>query len=58
MIWQRRQSRDITPNAPVEASDKLPTYSPRVPVNMVLETRAGWAQENGITVGDQLVLIE
>ncbi len=59
MIWLNDgKVVDITPNAPVEASDKLPTYSPRVPVNMVLETRAGWAQENGITVGDQLVLIE
>lgn len=47
---------DITANAPVETSDKLPTYSPRVPINMVLETRAGWAAENNITVGDQLTI--
>lgn len=47
---------DITMSAPVGTTDKLPTYSPRVPVNMVLETRAGWAEENGISVGDQLVM--
>lgn len=47
---------DITPSAPVETSDKLPTYSPRVPVNMVLETAAGWAAENNIANGDYLVI--
>ena len=47
---------DITHNAQVELSDKLPTYSPRVPINMVLETTAGWAEENNITVGDLLSL--
>lgn len=49
---------DLTYNAPVETTDKLPTYSPHVPVNMVLETRAGWAEENGIAVGDQLIINE
>lgn len=47
---------DITPNVQVETGDKLPTYSPRVPINTVIETRAGWAQENNIAVGDILVL--
>ncbi len=49
---------DITPSVPVGTSDKLPTYSPRQPVNAILETRAGWAEENGITIGDQLRLSE
>lgn len=49
---------DITPNVPVSPSDKLPTYSPREPINMVLETRAGWAIENSIQVGDLLYLSE
>jgi uncharacterized membrane protein (UPF0127 family) len=57
MIWiSNGQVVDITHSAPVEASDKLPTYSPKVPVNMVLETRAGWAIENNIQIGDQLTL--
>lgn len=47
---------EITPNVPISTTDKLPTYSPRVPINMVLETRAGWATENNIQIGDQLVL--
>ncbi len=47
---------DITASAPVETTSKLPTYSPRSPVNMVLEVPSGWAQENGITVGDQLFI--
>lgn len=49
---------DITPNAKVETSDQLPTYSPRVPVNKVLETRAGWAEENKIKIGTTLEIIE
>ncbi len=49
---------DITQNVKVETSDKLPTYSPREPVNAILETRGGWAEENGITIGDQLRLSE
>ena len=57
MIWlSNGQVIDITHNAPVETSDKLPTYSPKSPINMVLETRAGWAEENGVTVGDQLII--
>lgn len=47
---------DITRNAPVETSDKLPTYSPKVPVNMVFEVRAGWTAQNNISVGDTLVI--
>ncbi|MEI8232259.1 MAG: DUF192 domain-containing protein [bacterium] len=47
---------DIAENAKVESTDKLPTYSPKVPVNMVLETRAGWAKDNGIAIGDKLVI--
>lgn len=59
MIWlSDGKVIDITQNAKVETVDKLPTYSPRTPVNMVLETRAGWAEENGITIGDQLIISE
>jgi hypothetical protein len=57
MIWiSSGKVVDITPSTPVELTDKLPTYSPRVPVNMILETRAGWAEENGITIGDTLTI--
>lgn len=57
MIWiSGGKVVDISSSVPVETSDKLPTYSPKIPVNMVLETRAGWAAENNITVGDQLVV--
>lgn len=57
MIWiSDGRVVDITSNAPVATSDKLPTYSPRTPINMVLETRAGWAEQNNITIGDNLIL--
>ena len=47
---------DLTLSAPVETSDQLPTYSPRSPIDMALEVRAGWAEVNGITVGDTLTI--
>lgn len=47
---------DITPGVPVQTGGKLVTYSPSAAVNMVLETRAGWAQENGVKLGDILIL--
>ncbi len=57
MIWiNDGKVVDITHKALVETSDKLPTYSPRVPINMVLETAAGWAADNNITIGDNLIL--
>lgn len=57
MIWiSGGKIVDISLNAKVETGDKLPTYSPKVPVNVVLETRAGWVEENGITIGDQLII--
>ncbi|MFZ2200105.1 MAG: DUF192 domain-containing protein [Microgenomates group bacterium] len=57
MIWlSNGKVVNITPNAQVETTDKLPTYSPSVPVNMILETRAGWAEENNITIGDEISL--
>lgn len=57
MIWiSGGKIVDITYSAPVETSDKLPTYSPRIPVDMVLETAAGWAEANHLQLGDQLSL--
>jgi len=57
MIWiSGGKVVDITLDAKVETGDKLPTYSPKVPVNMVLETRAGWVEENGISLGDTLII--
>lgn len=57
MIWiAGGKVVDITYEAKVETTDKLPTYSPVVPVNMILETRAGWAKENNIIVGDELFI--
>lgn len=47
---------DITHAVPLATSDSPPTYSPNTPINMVLETRAGWAEENNIQLGDTLLL--
>lgn len=57
MIWiSDGRVVDITHNASVELSDKLPTYSPKSPINMVLEISAGWAKENNLVIGDLLTL--
>lgn len=55
LIWLRDNVVvDITPSVPVTNSGNLPTYSPRVPIDMVLETKAGWAAERQLQLGDQL----
>lgn len=57
MIWISDSSVvDITHSVPISTSVPLPTYSPSVPVNMVLETPAGWAKDNDIKVGDKLTI--
>lgn len=57
MIWlQDGVVVDITRNAPLATSDKLPTYSPRQPINMVLEVSAGWTEANNVNIGDTLIL--
>lgn len=48
---------DITPNVAVNLSNQLPTYSPHSPINMVLETRAGWVKENNLSIGDTLNIL-
>lgn len=48
---------DIAPNVQPEPGVKeadLKRYVPRKPANMVLETRAGWALEQGLKLGDTL----
>lgn len=57
MIWlSDGQVVDMHQNVEPASGGKLPTYSPSSPVNMVLETRAGWALENAITIGDILTI--
>lgn len=57
MIWiSGGKVVDITPNVQAATGDRLPTYSPKVPVNMVLETPAGWAEEKGLALGDELII--
>ena len=46
----------ITPNVPYPGPNEtnFPAYYPPRPVEAVLELPAGWAQENGIKVGDEV----
>lgn len=56
MLWiQGNKIVEITHNVPVETSANLPTYSPSMPVDSVLELPAGFSEANNIRVGDTIV---
>ena len=48
---------DFTLNAPVPTGSNLPTYSPRQPINRVLEINAGYVEKLGLKIGDTVQLI-
>lgn len=48
---------DISHNVEVATTSALPHYSPKVPVNKVLEVNAGKAQEWGIDIGDLVQIL-
>lgn len=50
----------ITENvqAPQSSLENLPLYYPPQPINQVLEVNAGWAEKNGIIVGDDVSLAQ
>lgn len=53
---------EITPNVPKpkegQSQDELPRYYPQSPASMMLEVPAGFAQREGIKVGDVVKLTE
>ena len=58
LVWLKDlRVADITPNVPQPQAgqplNQLPTYSPKVPVNMVLEIPAGTVQKWRLKIGDQ-----
>jgi len=55
IIWIDAEFKvvDITKNAVPESFPK--TFEPRTPVLYVLETIAGWADKNGIKMGDKVL---
>jgi uncharacterized protein len=59
IIWIRDQKIvDISKNVPVATSSVLPIYSPREPVNQVLEVAAGTSERNGIQIGDLVMFLK
>jgi uncharacterized membrane protein (UPF0127 family) len=67
LVWMEdSQIVEITPNVPKPPDQgkntfdyrTLPTYSPKSPVNMVLEIEAGKANAWGLKVGDQLAFLK
>lgn len=48
---------DITKNVPVpDNPTNLPTYSPKVKVNRVLELPANWVDSHGVSIQDQITI--
>lgn len=59
MIWiNGNKIVDITHNAkkptPEELESPKTIYSPKVAADKVLEVNAGWCEENGVSVGEEL----
>ena len=58
-VWLREgEIVDLTENvpAPKETFEELTVYQATVPIDSVLEFRAGWVERNGIELGDRLLL--
>lgn len=45
---------DITENVPMANGQNFPTYSPKEPVNRILEVNAGFCLQHGIKVGQKV----
>ncbi|MBI5221920.1 MAG: DUF192 domain-containing protein [Candidatus Magasanikbacteria bacterium] len=62
IIWlSSGQVVDIAPNVPIElgvSEEKLTRYYPRKEANAVLELSAGWAEKNGVKIGEGIKVIE
>jgi hypothetical protein len=59
IIWIESGSVvDMATDVQPGSGDNLPTYSPKVPVDMVLEVPAGWASSNNIQVGATLSVLD
>ena len=57
MIWLKDDIiMEITPDIPVSTSQTLPTYSPQVPVDSVLELPAGFCAAHNLQPGDKLII--
>jgi uncharacterized protein len=61
MVWLKsNEVVDITKNAPNEpgvTDDKLKTYTSKKPADSVLELKAGWADRNGLKIGDKIEVL-
>ena len=59
IIWiNNGQIVDIIENVPAPAFGevKLPLYSPKEPITIVLEVNAGWSKKHNIQIGDSFLL--
>lgn len=58
IIWIMDQTIvDISKNVPVPTAGALPTYTPKEPVNKVLEVNAGVSDRLGIQIGDTITIL-
>lgn len=45
---------DFNKNVPIPSKEKIPTVSPKKPINYVLEINAGFIDKNGFKIGDKV----
>jgi uncharacterized membrane protein (UPF0127 family) len=61
-VWVRDETVvDITQNVPKPAiedgnTQNLPLYSPKIPINKVLEINSGMVKETNIKIGDKIII--
>ncbi|MCX6779383.1 MAG: DUF192 domain-containing protein [Candidatus Magasanikbacteria bacterium] len=58
IIWIKNgEVVDIAPNVAPSLLRPLPTYLPRLPAKLVLETVAGFSTKNNLKIGDKVELL-
>ncbi|MBI5022923.1 MAG: DUF192 domain-containing protein [Candidatus Magasanikbacteria bacterium] len=58
IIWiNNGEIVDIAPNLPPAIEANPPVYYPRLPVNAVLEVKAGFSVKNGLKIGDKVEML-
>lgn len=61
LIWIRDQKvvdiiKNATPPMPGQNDETLPLYAPNQPIDKVLEVNAGFVDQNGVKVGDTVII--
>lgn len=58
IIWINEENQIVDMMENVSPDTYPQVFKPEVPVKFVLETVAGWAKENGVDIGDTVIISE